>query len=48
MPHNSLRMLWEEFLKDLAMLLYLFLLFLLWPFFYIYAESTLKLAGNFR
>ena len=32
-------MLWEESLKDLAMLLYLFLLFLLWPFFYIYAEA---------
>ena len=29
----------EEFLKDLAMLLYLFLLFLLWPCFYIYAEA---------
>ncbi|MGH9967420.1 MAG: hypothetical protein ACREBG_06255 [Pyrinomonadaceae bacterium] len=26
-------------MKDLAMLLYLFLLFLLWPFFYLYAEA---------
>jgi hypothetical protein len=29
---------WEVFLKDLGMLLYLFLLFPLWPFFYLYAE----------